>query len=305
MIDTLTQMALMIALGAVWRIARPAGLAAEQVRPVMTSVVFYLFLPALVLDVLWHAPVGVNSVQYSLIGVSSIIFATLLAGAVGLALKIARPRLGALILATAFANVTYLGLPVLEQTFGPWARAIAIQMDFFAASPLVFTLGVWLARKLGEDDAVKPKPFWSYFNVPPFWAAGLAIALNIGRVDTPAWLAGVLSKLAAGVTPLMLIALGLALNWRSLHWRAAGYMLPVVSIKLAIMPFFAYLLVQHLSLNQAEAAAAVMEMAMPSMVLGLVFCDRYRLDSELFAMAVTVTTALSFVTLPLWYRVLM
>ena len=43
---------------------------------------------------------------------------------------------------------------------------------------------------------------------------------------------------------------------------------------------------------------------MPSMVLGIVFCDRYLLDSALYAMTVTVTTALSLITLPFWHGVL-
>ena len=49
-------------------------------------------------------------------------------------------------------------------------------------------------------------------------------------------------------------------------------------------------------------AAVVMESATPSMVLGIVFCDRFNLDVSLYAAAVTVTTALSIVTLPLWYQ---
>ncbi|MEJ2392210.1 MAG: AEC family transporter [Gammaproteobacteria bacterium] len=52
-------------------------------------------------------------------------------------------------------------------------------------------------------------------------------------------------------------------------------------------------------------AAVVMEAAMPSMVFGIVLCDRFNLDSALYAAAVTLTTALSIVTLPLWHAVLL
>jgi hypothetical protein len=45
-----------------------------------------------------------------------------------------------------------------------------------------------------------------------------------------------------------------------------------------------------------------MEAAMPSMVLGIVFCDRYNLDVGLYATAVTVTTVFSLATLPVWYH---
>ena len=45
-----------------------------------------------------------------------------------------------------------------------------------------------------------------------------------------------------------------------------------------------------------------MESAMPSMVFGIVFCDRYNLDVSLYATAATVTTMLSLLTLPAWYQ---
>jgi len=43
---------------------------------------------------------------------------------------------------------------------------------------------------------------------------------------------------------------------------------------------------------------------MPSMIVGIVLCDRYRLDSGLYASAVTVTTALSLISLPFWRQML-
>ena len=71
------------------------------------------------------------------------------------------------------------------------------------------------------------------------------------------------------------------------------------------MPIFAVYLVDHLTMANNYKAAAVLDLAMPSMVLGIVLCDRYQLDSSLYAMAVTVTTALSLIALPLWYEVLL
>jgi len=57
-------------------------------------------------------------------------------------------------------------------------------------------------------------------------------------------------------------------------------------------------------LANPQRAAALLDMAMPSMVLGVVLCDRYRLDSSLYAAAVTVTTGLSLLSLPFWFGVL-
>jgi predicted permease len=302
--STLIQMTLLMACGIGWRRLRPAGLTAEQTRLVLTTFVYYLLLPAMVLDVLWTADIGLQSFQYTILGVGCIVFAMLCIWIVGTLFKFEDKRLGALILATAFPNVTYLGLPVLEQTFGSWARSVVIQMDLFATAPSLFTIGIMIARHYGEEITEKPKPALSFLNAPPFWAAAIAVILNLNGLVAPVWFAGVLQKLSAAVVPLMLFSLGLALNWNALSSRNIPYVIPVFLIKMLLMPLFAIVLVSHLPMEGKYKAAAVLDMAMPSMVLGLVFCDRYRLDSALYAMTVTVTTALSLITLPFWHGVL-
>jgi hypothetical protein len=212
--------------------------------------------------------------------------------------------MGAMILAAAFPNVTYLGLPVLEQTFGSWAKSVVIQMDLFAVTPLLFTVGAMIAKHYGEETTEKPTPVWLFFNTPPFWAAAVAIILNLNGFVAPAWLSGVLQKLSAAVVPLMLFSMGLALNWKAVSVRNIPYVIPVIIIKMGLMPLFAMVLIGFLPIVGEHRAAAVLDLAMPCMVLGIIFCDRYRLDSSLYAMAVTVTTAISLFTLPFWHSVL-
>ena len=48
--STLLQMSVLMACGIGWKILKPANLGAEQTRLILTSVVYYLFLPAMVLD---------------------------------------------------------------------------------------------------------------------------------------------------------------------------------------------------------------------------------------------------------------
>ncbi len=300
----LIQMTLLLACGAGWRVLKPAGLSAEQTRLVLTTVVYYLLLPAMVLDVLWTADIGLQSLQYSLLAVASIAFAILCLWLVGTAFKFDSKRLGAMLLAAAFPNVTYLGLPVLEQAFGGWARSVVIQIDLFATAPFLFTVGTMLVRHYGEAATTKPSSVLSSLNAPPFWAAAVAVVLNVNGIIAPVWFSGVLQKLSAAVVPLMLFSLGLALSWNALTWRNIPYVMPVIIIKMVLMPLFAVFLAGYLSIDNPHKAAAVLDLAMPSMVLGIVFCDRYRLDSALYAMTVTVTTALSLISLPFWYDAL-
>ena len=171
--STLIQMTLLMACGVVWRMLGPAGLTAEQTRQVLTTFVYYLLLPAMVIDVLWTADIGLQSFQYTILGVGCIVFAMFCIWMVGTLFKFEDKRLGAMILAAAFPNVTYLGLPVLEQTFGSWARSVVIQMDLFATAPFLFTVGIMVVRHYGEDSTEKPKSVLSFLNAPPFWAASI------------------------------------------------------------------------------------------------------------------------------------
>jgi malate permease and related proteins len=305
MYSTLIQMSLLMAGGIGWRLFKPLGLGADETRKVLTTVVYFFFLPMMVLDVLWAADIGIHSLQYTLLAIPAIIGGMLCFWLVGKALKFEHRRLGALILAAAFPNVTYLGLPVLEQTFGHWARSVVIQIDLFATAPLVFTLGIAVVRHYGEETDGNQQPLWTFLNAPPFWAAGLAVLLNLNGLASPAWLTATLTLMSGAVVPLMLFSLGLAMSWESIKVKNIPYIIPVIVIKMFLMPWFAMALVEPLSLPNNYKAAAVLDLAMPSMVLGIVLCDRYRLDSSLYAMAVTVTTGLSLVTLPFWYQVLM
>lgn len=303
MTSTLLQMSALIACGAVWRFFSPGGLTAEQARPALTTVVYYLFLPALVLDVLWRAEIGMHSLQYTLLGIICTLFAMITVWICGRVFHFKNKQMGAVLLASAFPNVTYLGLPVLEQTFGKWARSVAIQLDLFSITPFLLTVGIMAARHFGNDNSGHGKTVVSLLNVPPLWAAIAAVFLNLNNIPMPAWLAGILEKLSVGVVPLMLLSLGLALSWRAITFRNIPYVLPVLGIKMGLMPWFALGISRFLILDDAHKAAAVLEMAMPCMVLGIVFCDRYQLDSSLYAMAVTVSTLLSLITLPFWHGI--
>jgi hypothetical protein len=76
----------------------------------------------------------------------------------------------------------------------------------------------------------------------------------------------------------------------------------VVAAKLLAAPLFGLWLAWTLGFRGDTLAALVLEAAMPSMLFGVVYCDRYRLDGGFYALAVLLTTLFATVTLPLWHR---
>ncbi len=169
----------------------------------------------------------------------------------------------------------------------------------FAFTPLMLTVGILVARHFGNGKG--GSPIWELVMVPPLWAAIVAVAFNLSGVPFDSWLAQLLEMLASGVVPLMLFSLGLSLRWDT--WKPAQFpALALVSlIQLIAIPLMVWGIAGVMGMSGIYLKGAVLEAAMPSMVLGLVICDRFNLDTAFYAAAVTLTTVLSLITLPLWY----
>jgi predicted permease len=305
MIEALLQMVVFILCGIAWRRFFYGRLSPAGKREVMTELVYYLFLPALVLDVLWSAHLGKATEGIATVAASSVLVGLIIAWIVYRLAAIHSTTSGALILAAGFPNATYLGLPVLQNTLGDWARAVAIQYDLFACTPLLFTLGIYIARAYGEGKKSKAaNHFTELLRAPPLVAAMIGVMLNLGNVIEPSWLHNLLNIMASSVVPLMLLSLGVSLEWSPDQWRNLPLLLPVLIVQLLLMPVWAWFITGFFSFNSTLRIAVILEAAMPSMVFGVVLCDRFQLETPIYAAAVTVSTLLSLVTLPLWYRCL-
>lgn len=303
MLVVMLQMAALILCGVLWRALKPGGIEARSMRTALTSLVYYLFLPALVLLVLWQAPLGLNVLKISLVASIGVLTALVAIGWICTRCGMDRATKGAVMLAAAFPNVTYLGLPVLESTLGKAARSIAIQYDLFACTPLLLSVGVWVAIRHG--DVTSERVNWkSLAQVPAIWAAIIAVLLNLIAVPFPENLRVWLQMLANGVVPLMLISLGLSLYMTREHLGSLRSLVPLLGVKLLMMPLVVWGMTNLVGLQGMPQQAAVLEAAMPSMVLGMVLCDRYGLNSTVYAAAVTLSTAVSFFTLSGLFSVL-
>ncbi len=303
MYEVLAQMAGLILCGIFWRIKQPMGLAADDVRIRLTSLVYNMLLPALVLLVLWRAPLDLDVLKVAIVAAAGVLMGLLLGRIIYGWMNVSGAVAGAMIIASGFPNATYLGLPVLEATLGEWSRSVAIQYDLFACTPLLLTVGMVVGAAYGDGEKDQ-HPLYAMLKVPPLWAAIAALVLNAAAIPMPSVIEGWLSMMAGAVIPLMLIALGMGLRWESFTLSSLPIMAPVVVIQLILMPILVLWLSQQLGLDGELLAAVVLEAAMPCMVLGLVICDRFKLDTALYASVVTLTTGLSIISLPIWFDIL-
>lgn len=294
------QMSFLVAVGWLWQRFAPKHISALSHRRALTDLVFFILLPALVLNVIWAAPFDVDTVKISLTALSRLAAAALLMWLCLQFFKVSRPQQGALLLAAIFPNATYLGLPVTTEVLGAWAQAVVLKFDLFICTPMLFTLGILLAQYFGDAN-IKAHPLRELSKVPPLWALVVASFLNIFDVPQPLMLQHALSSLAGGVVPLMLIALGMSLRWDALKLQFLPMLVAVCVIGLLLAPFVALQAASGFNLPTETLKAVVLLSAMPTMIFGVVVCERYQLDSALYAAAVLVSSLMSILTLSTWF----
>lgn len=303
MLSVMLQMSALIAIGLVWQRIAPKHIPVLSHRRALTDLVFYILLPALVLDVMWQAPLNLTSVKISLTALSSIFVSLGLMWLVLKFLKVSSAQKGALLIAGTFPNSTYLGLPVTAQALGDWTQAIVLKYDLFACTPTVLTIGVLIAHHYGNATS-DIHSFRALLKVPPLWALLIAVLFNLANIPQPTAMHNALNILAGGVVPLMLISLGMSIRWDTFKLNYFPLLLPLCLVVLVIAPIIAYTTATALDVPADTLTVSVILAAMPTMIFGIVLCERFELDSGLYAAAVFLTTLLSIGTLTVWFNYL-
>lgn len=299
--DVLFSFGLIIIAGALFRRIRPAGIDPGDVRVVINACVLNLFLPALCIKTLYQSPVDLETVlvpaaAWITTGVS-LLLAVGIYAALGQRMHLSPQEKGVLVIAAAFGNVTYLGLPVLTSLYGSTAAKYALYYDLLATTPLLWLAGAALASKYGEGRKFDLKESWKTIAcLPPVWGIFIGMALHQLRVPLPLSVLKTLDMLGSLVVPLMIFSIGLALSLPKVSHAYA--VIPAVLIKLAAGPVIAYAAAGMLGLTGVALTSCSIEGAMPAMVLSLLVAARFGLDVSLAAFVIVVTTVLSFFTLP-------
>jgi len=216
--------------------------------------------------------------------------------------KLSDPTRAVLVIGGMWGNTFNIGAPVLVFFFGRDATRYAIYNDVLMTMPLVWSLGVWIATRLGLHDSnvSYASPSTSVWRVlatmPPIWAFVLGFASQqLGLTYPP--LVKAAHFIGQATIPVVLFVLGLTIPWRNLTPRPE--ILAVALVKLLAMPVMVWLAAGALFEQRHEAQyAAVAQAATPAMMTTLLLADRFRLDSAMAGLIVGWTTLLFWLSLP-------
>jgi len=307
LLQVMLPLSLLVAAGALWQHFNARH--AVTLRLQLSNLALNLFVPALMFAISAGARLapGLLTVPMLLaVGVVAtglVLYGLLYRSFFGRGL--ANSTRAALMLAGMFGNILFVGLPVVTFLFGAEGARYPAFADVMAATPLVWTLGVWIATRLGSGGhGAGPGISVSgqLLRLPPVWAFAAGVAVNLAGWEV-APLVQAAHFIGQPTIPVMMFVLGLAIPWRSLRPSAA--VLGVVAVKLLLMPLMVWGAARLLFHPLAEPqTAAVVEAAMPSMLMAILFADRFKLDTRAAALTIGWSTLLFWLTLPFWLWVL-
>lgn len=213
-----------------------------------------------------------------------------------------KETIGVLLLLIPLGNTSFFGIPMVQAFFGENGVPYAVLYDQLGSFLALATYGaVMLALYGSGGKPTTASVLTRIISFPPFIALILALACRSLIFPTP--LLTLLNALAATLVPVVMVAIGFQLSLRLspevLRPLGAGLI-----IKLAVAPLIALLFCRLLGQDSLAARVAVFEAGMPPMVSAGALAIMAGLSPRLTAALIGLGILLSFVTLPLLFRLL-
>lgn len=275
----------------------------RRLRPDLKTVsrlAFYVFSPCLVFASITHTDIqGAELGRIALFTLGVVLTMTALAFATGLALRLERPTLAALVIAAVFVNGGNYGLAVNKFAFGDQALARAVLYYIFSTLG-VYTLGVIVAASGRPSASVWRAMGLALISLPSTYALAAAGLLRLAGWSLPTVLDRPISLLSQAAIPVMLVLLGLQIaeaHERGWPRNRLGLILVAALLQLVIAPLVGLGLANTLSLTGVTRQAMVLEAAMPTAVITTLLAVEYDLDVAFVTGTVVLSTTLSPLTL--------
>ncbi len=307
---------LLIGLG--WGLKRARVLHPAHV-PILNGLVVQVTLPALVLHGLLNAPRLSAALALPVLAAFGAEAATAaVAYGVGRAMRLPARVLGAVLLVGVYGNTGFIGYPLTLALF-PNQFPVSILIDQVGMNIPMYLSAALLGAQGnkdsgGEGAGGRRAAILRFLRSPLFASAVLGIALRLlplspalGDVPLLRALGDVVGRcleyLGQGTTPLVLLALGVALR----PGAAGGRVRPMAlacGCKLLVGPVAMWGLCRLLGLGGEVRMDGVLEAAMPASVMASVLAAQNDLEGDFAVGVVFVSTILSAVTIPLLLTVL-
>lgn len=213
--------------------------------------------------------------------------------------KYPKKKKWALILPVSLGNTAFLGFPVTLGVFGNEGLVRAI---FYDISSLVMFLSLSTILMFNFGGKIKDS-VKSLIRFPTLWAVIVGILFNFLNIPIGEVLDITINYLAAATIPLIMISLGLSLEFKGIKKGIKSTSL-VAFIKLIISPILAFFILGVLGFSGLEHSVGIIEAAMPCSMLTLVLAIENDLDFKLTTNCIIISTIFSLLTIPVLMGIL-
>lgn len=213
-----------------------------------------------------------------------------------------------LTLTVALPNYAALGLPILGSVLGEnGATSLSVAISIACGSVLLTPLCLLIlerekARAAGEDhgstSAMLPVLMWRSVKKPIVVGPLVGVVLSAIGVTMPDLVLAAIKPLGLAATAAALFLTGVILSARKLKLNAVVGVGTVV--KLLIQPFIAWGIVAALGLSGPVAITAILMIALSAGFFGVVFGNRFGVQSPDAEAVLLLSSVLCILSLPLF-----
>lgn len=283
---------------------RITGIVGEKGPMTINAVIIHMSLPALAILYAHELPLGVElilpaAMAWIVFGLGYLLFFHVLKGMKGMD----RKTQVCLALTAGLGNTSFVGLPMIETFFGPEYLGVGMLCDTAGTFMALSIPGIILAAGVSGEKISGAALARKVLLFPPLLSIVLGFALQ--PLAYPPWLVSILERLGGTLSPLALLSVGLTLRFGAIRGHARELFVGL-GYKIVLAPLIIFILyIYVLDATDLVAKVTVFESAMAPMITGGIIAMNYGARPSLAASMLGVGIPLSFLTLPLWYMLLM
>jgi putative auxin efflux carrier len=263
----------------------------------LSSIVIDVTCPALILSSVMGTELPDRSLILPLLGVGFLTYVVLLVFGFWVPRFVSKDRdeQGMIGFALMFANVGFIGYPIVSSIFGPkavfYAALLNMPNTFF-----IFTAGVMLVKGEYGVKNLNPKVLLSPAMIAAF-AAALLVAFS---VRTPDLIARPVTMVGNITVPAALMVIGSSMARLPLREVVGSVKVYVASfLRLFVVPLSVYFLFKACGVSDLVNQINTVVIAMPVASFGTMFCMKFGRSASLMTEMTFITTVASILTIPL------
>ena len=275
-------------------ILRKTNVLSEEHSSLLSKIVINISLPALIFTNISTANIHSEMIYLPLIAFGVSLLCMLIAFIYSRIRSYTKVKTWTIIILISLMNTAFIGYPIVLGVFGNEGFLNAIFFDMAIALIFVF-FGIVLST-LFEGN--KREVIKNALKFVPLWAVLFGLLFNLFNIPLGYVMESSLTYLGNSAIPLIMLALGLTINFKEFKSYLSDTVF-VVSVRLLLVPIFLYFILVYFGFDGMILNVSVLESAMPTAMNALVLAITYDLDVELVSSVIFVTTILSVLTLPL------